>query len=146
MERNGMLHMIVEQTRDHPMRMEYDPQAGTFRETEYRSLAAVRGFTNPYGWIKESGTPPQPHWDCILLSDGEFSLGNEVEIRVIGVFQRADGDHKYIAVEHLRKISDLSEITDEEREQLQKLYPKVREGEGWFGAERATALLADAPN
>lgn len=141
-----MLRMIVEQTRDYPMRMEYDPQTGTFHESEYRSLAVARGFTKPYGWIKESGTPPGPHWDCILLSDGEFFLGDEVEIRVIGVFQRADGDHKFIVVECSREISDLSQITDGERDELHRLYPKVRDGEGWFGAERAAALLAVAPN
>lgn len=141
-----MLHMIVEQTRNHPMRMEYDPRTEAFHETEYRSLASARGFTRPYGWIKESGTPPQPHWDCILLSDRDFSLGDEVEIRVIGVFQRADGDHKYIAVEYSREISDLSEITEEERGQLHQFYPKIREGEGWFGRERAEKLLATAPN
>ena len=132
-----MLHMIVEQTREYPMRMEYDPQTGTFHETEYRALAAVRGFTMPYGWIKESGTPPGPHWDCILLSDEGFSLGDEVEVRIIGVFERIDGDQKYIAVEVSRSICDLSQITDTERDALHLLYPQVRDGEGWHGAERA---------
>lgn len=136
-----MLHMIVEQTRDYPMRMEYDPVTGTFREREHRSLAFERGFTKPYGWIKESGTPPQPHWDCILLSDKDFALGDEVDIRIIGVFQRGDGDHKFIAVEPSREIHDLSEITEEEREELHRLYPRVREGEGWFGRERAMWCL-----
>ncbi len=132
-----MLHMIVEQTRHYPMRMEYDRATGTFRERENRSLASVRGFTKPYGWIRESGTPPDPHWDCILLSEGEFSLGDEVEIEVIGVFQRGDGDHKYIVVESDRPIRDLSGITEAEREELNRLYPRVREGEGWFGRDRA---------
>ena len=136
-----MLHIIVEQTRDYPMRMEYDPKSGTFREREYRSLAFERGFTKPYGWIKESGMPPQPHWDCILLSDKRFDLGDEAEIRVIGVFRRGDGDHKYIAVEAGREISDLSEITEAEREELHRLYPRVREGEGWFGREEAQRCM-----
>lgn len=132
-----MLHMIVEQTKDYPMRMEFDPNTGEFHAREYRSLAFERGFTKPYGWIRESGTPPQPHWDCILLSDGDFSLGDEVEIRVIGVFMRGDGDHKYIAVETDRALDDLSQITADEREELCRLYPRVREGEGWFGREQA---------
>ena len=131
-----MLHMIVEQTRDYPMRMEYDPDSGKFHESTYRSLASARGFTKPYGWIRESGTPPMPHWDCILLSGRNFALGDEVEIRVIGVFQRRDGDHKYIAVETGRETHDLSEITDDEWNELRRLYPNVREGEGWFGKER----------
>ena len=131
------LHMIVEQTRDYPMRMEYDPQTGSFRETAYRALSLARGFTGPYGWIKESGTPPQPHWDCFLLSDGAFALGDEVEIEVIGVFMRGDGDHKYIAAEKNSGINDLCQITDTQREQLHRLYPRIGEGEGWFGKERA---------
>ena len=130
-----MLHMIVEQTYSYPMRMEYEPETNTFRESAYRSLMYERGFTKPYGWIKESGTPPQPHWDCILLADGEFSLGDEVEVEVIGVFRRGDGDHKYIAAEATRGISDLSQITQDEREELCRLYPNVREGEGWFDRE-----------
>ena len=132
-----MLHMIVEQTDRYPMRMEFEPETNTFRESAYRSLMYERGFMKPYGWIKESGTPPQPHWDCILLSDGEFGLGDEVEIEVIGVFRRGDGDHKYIAVEVTRGICDLSQITADEREELCRLYPHVREGEGWFGREMA---------
>lgn len=132
-----ILHMIVEQTRDYPMRMEFDPHTGEFHAREHRSLAFERGFTKPYGWIRESGTPPQPHWDCILLSDRAFALGDEVEIRVIGVFQRGDGDHKYIAVETGREISDLDQISAGEREELHRLYPRVREGEGWFGREQA---------
>lgn len=132
-----MLHMIVEQTRDYPMRMEYDSEAHTFRERPHRSLAFERGFTKPYGWIRESGTPPQPHWDCILLSDKAYALGDEVAIEIIGVFQRGDGDHKYIVVEPERAVRDLSEISEAEREELHRLYPRVREGEGWFGREHA---------
>lgn len=137
-----MLHMIVEQTRDYPMRMEYDPNTGTFFETEYRSLPFARGFSMPYGWIRESGTPPQPHWDCILLSDKDYALGDAVEIRIIGVFQRGDGDHKYIAVETGREIDDLAGITASERDALHRLYPNVREGEGWFGREKAEWCMA----
>lgn len=55
-----MLHMIVEQTHSYPMRMEYNPATNQFTETGYKSLQYERGFTKPYGWIKESGTPPSP--------------------------------------------------------------------------------------
>ncbi len=97
-----MLHMIVEQTWEYPMRMAYDPEAKRFVETEYESLPHRRRFTKPYGWIKESGTPPSPHWDCILMTDRTPALGDEIEIRVIGVFKRSDLDHKYVAVEASR--------------------------------------------
>lgn len=132
-----MLHMIVEQTYAYPMRMEYDAKTGTFSATEYHSLQYVRGFTKPYGWIKESGTPPGPHWDCILMTDKEYGLGDEVEIKVIGLFKRADLDHKYVVCESACQVDDISELTDLEWEELKKLYPKIREGEGWFGKEEA---------
>lgn len=132
-----MLHMIIEQTYKYPMRMKYHPETGEFTETEYKSLQYERNFTKPYGWIKESGTPPFPHWDCILMTDKEYDLGDEVEIKVIGVFQRADFDHKYVVAEVAREIDDITELTEAERNELNKLYPRVGEGEGWFGKEVA---------
>lgn len=95
-----MLHMIIEQTYKYPMRMEYDAETGKFIESEYKSLQYVRNFTKPYGWIKESGTPPFPHWDCILMTDTECNLGDEMD-------------------------------------ELKKLYPRISEGEGWFGKDVA---------
>lgn len=132
-----MLHMIVEQTYKYPLRMEYNPETGKFSQTEYQSLQYVRGFTKPYGWIKESGTPPMPHWDCLLLTDMEYELGDEIEINVIGVFKRGDMDHKYVVAEVTRDIEDISQITSEEKEELFRLYPRIREGEGWFGKAEA---------
>ncbi len=132
-----MLHMIVEQTYKYPMRMRYDYETGNFIETERKALQFERNFTKPYGWIKESGTPPFPHWDCILMTDKEFDLGDEIEIKVIGVFKRSDFDHKYVVVEVTRAIDDFSELTITEKEELRRLYPRVSEGEGWFGKEVA---------
>jgi len=132
-----MLHMVIEQTYKYPMRMEYDAETGKFIESEYKSLQYVRNFTKPYGWIKESGHPPFPHWDCILMTDSEYDLGDEIEIRIIGVFKREDFDHKYVVVEISRDISDLSELTETEMDELKKLYPRISEGEGWFGKEVA---------
>ena len=132
-----MLHMVIEQTYKYPMRMEYDAETGKFIESEYKSLQYVRNFTKPYGWIKESGTPPFPHWDCILMTDTECNLGDEVEIKVIGVFKRTDFDHKYVVVESSRDIQDISELMEDEMDELKKLYPRISEGEGWFGKDVA---------
>lgn len=132
-----MLHMIVEQTRAYSRRMEYDPVTHSFVESEYASLMYVRNFTKPYGWIKESGTPPEPHWDCLLMTDTDYALGDEVEVKVIGVFKRNDGDHKYIVVEAEREIDDYAELSGEEKDELHRLYPNARAGEGWFGKGEA---------
>ena len=131
------MKMIIEQTKDYPKRMIYHPETKTFSESEKESLAYARGFNYPYGWVKESGTPPAPHCDCMLMSAKEYNLGDEVEIKIIGMFKRNDGDHKYIVVEASREINDYTELTEEEKEALHKLYPRVREGEGWFGREEA---------
>lgn len=136
-----MLHMIIEQTYKYPMRMRYNNETGEFTESEYKSLQYERNFTKPYGWIKESGTPPFPHWDCILMTDKEFDLGDEIEIKVIGVFKRSDFDHKYVVVEATREIDDISELLTIERDELSKLYPRVGEGEGWFGKKVANYCM-----
>lgn len=136
------MFMIVEQTRDYPKRMIYKPETGEFVESEYGSLFHARGFPYPYGWIEGSGTPPEPHWDCLLLSEGDFSLGDRVGIRVVGVFRRADGDHKYLAVVAPRDVHDYSELTEREKDALHRLYPRVGEGEGWFGRDEAERCMS----
>ena len=129
--------MIVEQTSAYPMRMMYQPETGTFAPSECESLFHARKFPYPYGWIEGSGTPPAPHWDCLLLSGNKFDLGERVKIKLVGVFRRADGDHKLLAVEASREVSDYAELTEQEKDALHRLYPRVGEGEGWFGREEA---------
>lgn len=131
------MKMIVEQTSRYPKRMVYRPESGCFAPSEADALTYVRGFPYPYGWIKESGTPPAPHCDCILMSDHGYEPGDEVEIKLVGIFKRADGDHKYIAAEVLREVDDYSGLTGSETQALHRLYPRVGEGEGWFGREEA---------
>jgi len=131
------MRMVIEQTKEYPKRMQYDPETKTFSALEAESLAHARGFDYPYGWVKESGTPPAPHCDCMLMSTKEYDLGDEVEIKLIGMFKRNDGDHKYIVVEESREVNDYEELSEEEKEALHKLYPRVKEGEGWFGKEEA---------
>lgn len=133
--------MVIEQTKEYPKRMEYVPETNSFQETAFDSLFYVRNFHHPYGWIKESGTPPQPHHDVILMSDKNFNLGDEVAIRIIGVFMRGDGDHKYLAVEKTREIDDIDGLEQNEKEDLRRLYPRIREGEGWFGKETAKQAM-----
>ena len=123
--------------------MKYNHETNTFTETEYKSLGYARNFTKPYGWIKESGTPPFPHWDCILMTDKEYDLGDELEIKVIGVFKRADFDHKYVVVEATRDIDDFEALTKAEIDELARLYPRIGPGEGWFGKEVADHCMTN---
>jgi len=128
---------VIEQTYRYPKRMRYYSETGAFEETGSNSLMYLRNFRQPYGWIKESGTPPMPHWDVIVMTEKEYELGAEVPVEIIGVFCRNDGDHKMIAVERERNIHDYEQLSESEKEDLHRLYPRVSEGEGFFGRERA---------
>ena len=129
-----MLHMIVEQTYEYAERMNYDPATRTFVGTGGISLLYMRNFTRPYGWIKESGTPPEPHWGCLLMSDAHYALGDEVEVKVIGVYKRYSGNHEYVVVEATRDIDDYAQLSEEEKNALSRLF---HEGAGWLGKEAA---------
>lgn len=135
---------VIEQTYEYKKRMLYEPDTKTFKESEYDSLHYVRGFQFPYGWIKESGTPPEPHWDVIVMSDYHFELGDEIPVKIVGVFVRNDGDHKFVAVEEQRDLNELDQLSLEEINALHQLYSRVKPGEGWFGKSRAMELYMTA--
>lgn len=133
----------IEQTFAYPKRMKYIAQTDSFIEEGYDSLFYIRKVRQPYGWIKETGTPPCAHLDVIVMTDREYELGDEEHIKIIGVFRRNDGDHKLVSVPMNREINDLSELTNEEKNDLHRLYPKEKAGEGWFGHEIAENLVKD---
>lgn len=137
--------VIIEQTYKYPKRMKYIQETNSFIEKDCSSLGYARNVKFPYGWIKESGTPPQPHLDAYIITRREFELGDEAEVDIIGVFWRTDGDHKLVGVLTDNKISDFSELSDEEKEELYRLYGKFGkyEGETWYGREKAEETIAD---
>lgn len=135
----------IEQTYVYPKRMKYIPETDSFIETEYECLQHARNFKQPYGWIAESGTPPEKHLDVIVMTEKEYALGEEEKVKIIGVFCRGDGDHKLVSVLTDRELSDYSELSDDEKEDLRRLYPRAdkEKGEGWFGREKAEAVIED---
>ena len=42
-----------------------------------------------------------------------------------------------------RDIDDFSELAETEKEDMHRLYPRERAGEGWFGRECAERILRD---
>lgn len=136
-----MYHIIIEQTQEYKNRMEFNPANNTFNETDYESLAYVRNFKYPYGWIKESGTPPQSHLDVILLSSDKYNLGDEVAIKIVGCFVRKDGDNKLISILPERLETDFFELPEVEKADLHRLYPRVSEGEGFYGTAKANEII-----
>ena len=133
----------IEQTSAYQKRMKYIAETDSFIQKDYDSLFYARSFKQPYGWIKESGTPTQRHLDVIIMTDKEYDLGDEEHVKIIGVFLRNDGDNKLVAVEKNRAVNDLSELSENEREDLHRLYPRADKGEGWFGRDAAEKVIKD---
>ena len=131
----------IEQTSAYRKRMHYMPDTDTFEEKDCDSLSYIRNVPFPSGWIKESGTPPCEHLDVIVITDTPCRLGDEMPVRVVGVFCRRDGDNKLIAVPVSRPETDISGIPQTERDTLYRLYPKLGKGEGWFGKEHAEEVI-----
>lgn len=136
-----MFHIVIEQTCEYKNRMEFSQTNNSFYETEYTSLAYTRKFPYPYGWIKESGTPPGPHLDVILISSDNYKLGDEIAVKIIGCFVRNDGDNKLIALPLKRLEEDFLELSTVEKNALSRLYPRVDEGEGWYGVIKAREII-----
>lgn len=141
--------VIVEQPRNEPHRFSYDPVSQTFSRSSHKSLIYDRGFSGVYGWIGGTGAPPAPHHDVLLFTNrfpapGEILLGH-----ICGVFLRQDNDHKFVAADNeIRRnmaAADLASLDQVFQDELLRLYPRVGEGEGWFGAEVAFSRLLKEP-
>lgn len=137
--------VIVEQPRNEPYRFSYDPGSQTFTRTIYKSLVYDRGFSGVYGWIGGSGTPPAPHYDVMLVTQQNPRPGDVLLGFICGVFLRRDDDHKFVAIDTelrstLAKV-DLAALDEATYNELMRLYPEVREDEGWHGAEIAFSYL-----
>jgi inorganic pyrophosphatase len=137
--------VIVEQPRNEPYRLSYDPISNAFTRTTCKSLLYERGFGGAYGWIGGMGAPPEPHYDVLLLTKQDPQPGDVLLGYVCGVFYRRDGDHKFVALDaELRSTvprADLASLDKTTYDELMRLYPQVGENEGWHGAEEAFSFL-----
>ena len=110
--------VVIEQTKAYKRRMRYVPETNTFVERDHDSFGTWSGVSNPYGWLKSSGTPPGPHLDVILVSKGHYELGDEVPARIVGCSLMKSGDHKLIAVPQARPEEELKQLPQEEQKAL----------------------------
>ncbi len=142
MKKETMIYTAkIEQTHEYSRRMKYIAESDSFVEEDSASIFHVRNVLQPYGWIMESGTPPCRHLDVIIMTDKEYRLGEEERVKIIGVFTRNDGDHKLVGVLENSSIEDLSELSEKEKADLHRLYPREGEGEGWFGRTTAEEVI-----
>ncbi|MBR1749765.1 MAG: histidine phosphatase family protein [Ruminococcus sp.] len=133
----------IEQTINYKYRMRYYPSTDSFEPKNNLSLSYEKGFKYPYGWIKESGTPPCEHLDVIVITETACELGDELPVKIIGVFCRNDGDHKLLSVDAGSDVDDISELPVKIINELHDLYPAVYVGEGWFGKDTAERITDD---
>lgn len=133
----------IEQTYAYPRRMKYIAESNSFVEKDSASIFYVRNVPQPYGWIMETGTPPCRHLDVIIMTDKEYRLGDEERVKIIGVFRRNDGDHKLVGVPENSSTENFSELSEKEKEDLHRLYPREENGEGWFGRISAEEVMKD---
>jgi inorganic pyrophosphatase len=134
---NQTYYAVVEQRRNDQYRNRYDPENGKFEITQYKSLLFERNLVGVYGWLDGYGYPPNRHLDVIVITNNEYELGNKIEIKIIGIFIRNDNDNKLIAIESSRNENEITEIPISEQQMINTLYPKIDNGEGWFGKEIA---------
>ncbi len=137
----NLYDMVVEQTIEYPKRMKYLQSENRFIETKMDSLFYVRNVHYPYGWLVGFGAPPDRHLDILLISDKKYMLGEIVSVKIVGVFIRNDGDNKLLAVLPEREENDYSQLPDEEKKLLLKLYPGKFDGEEWFGFTQAKEII-----
>jgi hypothetical protein len=69
---------------------------------------------------------------------------------ICGVFLRQDNDHKFVAVDddirRSMKTADLMSLDEAYYDDLLRIFPKIDEGEGWYGAEVAYSYLLKKPH
>ena len=137
--------VVIEQPRHEVYRLVYDSASGTFLRTTMKSLVHERGFSGAYGWLGGLGTPPKPHFDVLLITGKDPRPGDILEGCICGVFFREDGDHKFVALDtDLRATvaqADLEALDQKTYNELMRLYPRIGENEGWYGADTARLFL-----
>ena len=138
---NNAYYVIVEQRRNDRFRNEYNPKTNTFEQTESKSLFFEREFSGLYGWLDGYGNPPNKHLDVIVSTNNEYELGDKIKIKIIGVFLRNDKDNKLIGIEQTRYEDELEELPINELNMIKKVYPIIKEKEGWFGKEIAMRVI-----
>lgn len=136
--------IVVEQPGGEPNRMRFLPEENRFIKTEHLSLGYARGFRGVYGWVQGHGQPPRPHKDVFLITEEDCEPGSILEGKLVGCFLREDGDHKLVCIAPNRPEEDLEQLPGEELAMVKALYPRVGAAEGWFGEDRAIALLAES--
>lgn len=136
--------VVVEQPRGERFRVEFSPSTGIFSRSESLSLLCARGFTGLYGWIGGTGAPPGSHHDVMVLSQSDAQSGDILEARICGMFKRADGDNKFVAIGldiPAQGEPDLFQLPKALQDEVYAVYLELGDGEAWLGGDAARTFL-----
>ncbi len=76
-----------------------------------------------YGYIEKAiNKDEKDEVDVILFSTRSYITGDTLEVEIIGMLTRKDGDHKLIASDESTTIKDFGDVSPEERDLILKYF------------------------
>ena len=76
-----------------------------------------------YGYIENTiNKIEKDNIDVLVFSNYFYKTGDEIQIKIIGMLNREDGDHKVIAVDSTIPINSFNEISSGEKELILKYF------------------------
>jgi inorganic pyrophosphatase len=135
------VEIVIEWVVGDPQRYEWDEAADTLRPADDERVPPEH-----YGCVPGALNPADGELlDVLLLRDIERRPGERVDVRLIGMLRRADGDHKLLAVD--RRYHQLTDVSEVDPTRLQAIWGWFRRQHvllGWEGPAEAYATLANA--
>ena len=69
-----------------------------------------------YGYIENAiNKTEKDNVDAIIFSNKQYHTGDKIEVEVIGMLNREDGDHKIIAIDNSAPYANFSDVPTQER-------------------------------
>ena len=62
------------------------------------------------------------HVDVLIFSDQAYKTGDKLEVEIIGMLTRADGDHKVLAIDGSIKLDSFAELPLAEKDLILKYF------------------------
>lgn len=62
------------------------------------------------------------HVDVLIFSNKTYQTGDEVDVEIIGLLTRADGDHKVLAIDGSRPLTSFTELPAAEQDLVLKYF------------------------
>ena len=133
-----------------------DPRGSTCRHVNDEANGTWRRFPHPHvrsPWPAAYGELPGTRnaadgdpLDVIVLSERPLTTGDEVPVRLVGLLERPDGDHKLLAVDladrRLARAVSLEQLPPEDLAPIEAWFREWSTFAGWSGGAAACRLIA----